>query len=53
MLPLEHEGLRLMSFGWLRTKEGRPVWGPEAELDTRGAGEPSELAVSSLSPSAP
>ena len=48
MLPLAHAGLKLMSFGWLRSKSGELIWGPEAEVDPRAAGTAGALAVQLL-----
>jgi Mrp family chromosome partitioning ATPase len=49
MPPLVHDnGLKMMSFGWLRSACGTPIWGSAAEVDPRGAGKPGALVVQLL-----
>eukprot|EP01052_Picozoa_sp_SAG31_P004605 SAG31_NODE_192_length_20788_cov_8.938083_7_plen_253_part_00 len=48
MHPLHHDRLSLMSFGWLRSRDGSPIWSAEAEVDPRGAGSAAALAVQLL-----
>lgn len=48
MVPLVHDGLKLMSFGWFRNDCGTPIWGPTAEVDPRIAGKVGALAVQLL-----
>jgi len=46
MDPIEHNGMKLMSFGWLRGDDGSPIWGPEAEVDPRyGDSTPGGLVI--------
>ena len=48
MVPLVHDGIPMMSFGWFQDESGEPVWGA-AEVDPRGGrGGAAEASVQLL-----